>query len=155
MNRKSLISLIGAIAYVILLGILVPTLIEYFNLYTLIYDYFAQLSRGGVFFFAYLMSTFFFFPFIYSTLVKEKLSFNIDTSKKKQRNPRFYAKILFLIGLPILIWLIYGNIGYYSITDVSGGLGEFVVNGFLVCVFVLLYFCIFPAIILGLKKDRF
>ncbi|MFW9825874.1 MAG: hypothetical protein ACFFE4_23245 [Candidatus Thorarchaeota archaeon] len=155
MNKKSVILLIVAIVYVILVGILVPTLIEYFNLFPTMYSYFFQLSRVGVFFFTYLMSTFFFFPFIYSTLVKEKLSFNIDTSKKKQKNPRYYAKILFLIGLPILIWLIYWNIGYYSITDVSGGLGEFVVNGFLVCIFVLLYFCIFPAIILALKKNRY
>ena len=102
------------------------------------------------------MSTFLFFPFIYSTHVKGKLSFNVDVKGKKKKNPRFYSSILFLIGLPIMIWLILGNLVYYSITEVSGdGLGVFIKNGFLVSLIVLLYFCIFPGIVLGLKKNRY
>ncbi|MHA2036504.1 MAG: hypothetical protein ACW98X_08725 [Promethearchaeota archaeon] len=134
---------------------MVPIIISNFNLFRPIYDYFAQLSRQGVFFFLYLMSTFFFFPFMYSTLVKEKLSFNIDKNKKNRKNPRYYAYILFIIGLPILIWLIFGILGYYSITETIGGLGEFVQNGFLVCLVVLFYFCICPALILVMKKNRY
>jgi hypothetical protein len=155
MNKKQLILLIGSIIYISILGFLVPILIITFDLYGKIYDFFADLARVGVFFFLFLMTTFFFFPFIYSTLVKEKLSFNIERGRKKQKNPRFYAFILFLIGAPILIWLILGNLGYYSFTEVSGGLGDFVLNGFLVSLVVVLYFCIFPGIILGLKKNRF
>jgi len=155
MNKKQLKLLIGSVIFISTLGALIPILITSFDLYGGIYDYFAGLAHVGVFFFIYLISTFFFFPFIYSTLVKEKLSFNIVNSKKKQKNPRYYAHILFIIGLPILSWLILGNLGYYSITEVSGGLGDFVLNGFLVSLIVLLYFCIFPAIALALKKNKF
>jgi hypothetical protein len=101
------------------------------------------------------MSTFIFFPFIYSTHIKEKLSFNIDRRGKRPRNPRFYSSLLFLIGLPILIWLILGFLGYYSITEVSGGLGDIVQNGFLVSIIVLFYFIIIPGIVLGVKKNRY
>lgn len=155
MNKRQFLLLIGSIVYIIILGSIIPILIIYLNLFGAIYNYFAGVAQVGVFFFLYLLSTFFFFPFIYSTLVQEKLSFNIVSSKKKQKNPRYYASILFVIGLPIMIWLILGNIGYYSITEVIGGLGDFVLNGFLVCLVVLFYFCIFPAIILSLKKNRY
>ncbi|MHA2281590.1 MAG: hypothetical protein ACXAC5_12155 [Promethearchaeota archaeon] len=151
MNKKSLKFLIGSVIYILTLGLLIPILVSVFDLFGQIYDYFADLAYAGVFFFIYLIGTFFFFPFIYSTLVKGKLSFNIERKNKKQKNPRYYAFILFLIGLPILIWLILGNLGYYSIKEVSGGLGEFALNGFLVSLIVLLYFCICPALILGLK----
>ncbi|MHA1930979.1 MAG: hypothetical protein ACW96X_00470 [Promethearchaeota archaeon] len=78
----------------------------------------------------------------------------MSIKKKKQKNPRYYASILFLIGLPIMVWLYLGFLGYYSVTEVSGGLGDFVQNGFLVCLILLFYFCICPAIVLGLKKNR-
>ncbi len=154
-NKKQLKLLLGSFIYILILGFLIPYLISSFGFFDEIYNYFSRLAQIGVFFFLYLMGTFFFFPFMYSTLVKEKLSFNIVNSKKQKKNPRYYASILFLIGLPIMIWLILGNLGYYSITEVSGGLGDFVRNGFLVSLFVLLYFCIFPAITLGLKKNRY
>lgn len=55
-----------------------------------------------------------------------------------------------------MIWLILGNLVYYSITEASGdGLGVFIKNGFLVSLIVLLYYCIFPGIVLGLKKNRY
>ncbi len=155
MNKKHFLLLIVAIIYVAFLGSIVPIIISYFNLFGPIYDYFARLAGQGFFFFLYLMSTFFFFPFMYSTLVKERLSFNIDKSKKRRKNPRYYAVILFLIGIPIFIWLILGVLGYYSITEVVGGLGEFVQNGFLVSLVILFYFFICPGIILSLKKNRY
>lgn len=155
MIKKQFKLLIGSIIYISTLGFLIPFLISKFDLFGEIYDFFGRLASAGFFFFLFLMSTFFFFPFIYATMVKEKLSFNIERSKKKQKNPRFYASILIVIGLPIMIWLILGNLGYYSITEVSGGLGNFIHNGFLVSFIVLQYFCILPAIILGLKKNRF
>ena len=154
MNKRQIILLIVGIAYVIILGSIVPILIINLNLYGQIYNFFAGLARDGFFFLIYLMSTFLFFPFIYATHVKEKLSFNVDSKRKKKKNPRFYSSILFLIGLPIMIWLILGYLGYYSITEVSGGLGDIVLNGFLVSLIVLLYIIIFPAIVLGLKKNR-
>jgi len=155
MNKRQIILLIVGIAYVIILGSIVPVIIINLNLYGQIYNFFAGLARDGLFFFLYLISTFFFFPFIYSTHVKGKLSFNVDVKGKKKKNPRFYSSILFLIGLPIMIWLILGNFGYYSITEVSGGLGDFILNGFLVSLIVLSYIIIIPAIVLGLKKNRF
>jgi len=155
MNKRQLLLLIGGIAYVIIFGSIVPILIINLNLYGLIYNFFAGLARDGFFFLVYLISTFIFFPFIFATFEKGKLSFNIEDKKKKERNPRFYSYLLLLIGLPIMIWLILGFLGYYSITEVSGGLGDFVLNGFLVSLIVLFYFCILPAIVLGLKKNRF
>lgn len=155
MNKRQIILLIVGIAYVIILGSIVPVIIINLNLYGQIYNFFAGLAQDGLFFFLFLISTFLFFPFIYSTHVKGKLSFNVDVKGKKKKNPRFYSSILFLIGLPIMIWLIHGILGYYSITEVSGGLGDLVLNGFLVSLIVILYFLIFPAIVLGLKKNRF
>lgn len=155
MNKRQLLLLIGGIAYVIILGSIVPILIINLNLYGLIYNFFAGLARDGFFFLVYLISTFIFFPFIFATFEKGKLSFNVEDKKKKQKNPRFYSSLLFLIGLPIMIWLILGFLGYYSITEVSGGLGDFILNGFLVSLIVLFYFVILPAIVLGLKKNRF
>ncbi|MHA2180285.1 MAG: hypothetical protein ACXAAH_02545 [Promethearchaeota archaeon] len=153
MNKRQIILLFGTIAYVVILGSIIPIVIINLNLFGAIYDYFAELANVGVFFFLWIISTFFFFPFSYSTLVKGKLSLNVDVSKKRQKNPRYYALILLIIGSPIMVWLILGYLGYYSVTLVSGGLGDFVLNGFLVCIILLLYFCIFPAIILGLKKN--
>ena len=155
MNRRQVLLLVASIAYVVLLSSIVPILISFFNLFEFIYDYFAELAGAGVFFVIYLMGTFFFFPFIYSTLIREKLSINIDKVNKKERNPRYYATILFLIGFPIMVWLILGNLEYYSITDNRGGLGIFILNGFLVCLITVFYFCIAPAIVLGLKKNRY
>jgi len=155
MNKRQLILLIVGIVYVIILGSIVPILIINLNLFGPIYIFFDRLARDGFFFLIFLMSTFIFYPFIYATHVKEKLSFNVDSKGKKHRNPRFYSSFLFLIGLPFMIWLILGILGYYSITEVSGGLGDLVLNGFLVSLIVILYFFIFPAIVLGLKKNRF
>ena len=156
MNKKQFLVLIGSLVYVIILGSIIPIIIINLNLFGSIYNFFAELANNGVFFVLWLLTTFFFFPFIYSTIVKEKLSFNVRSSKNKQKNPRYYAIILLLIGLHIMIWLIFGNLVYYSITEVSGdGLGVFIKNGFLVCLIVLLYFCIFPGIVLGLKKNRY
>jgi hypothetical protein len=154
MNKRQSILLIGSIAYVIALSSIIPILIIQLNLFGSIYDYFAGLARDGLFFLLFLISTFLFFPFIYATSIKGKLSFNVDASKKnsKSRNPRYPATILLMIGLPIIVWLILGNLGYYSVTEVSGGMGDFIQNGFLVCLIILLYFCIIPGLILGLKK---
>lgn len=154
MNRRQVLLFVPSIAYVVVLSAIVPILVSYFNLFGLIYNYFAELAGDGVFFVIYLLGTVFFFPFIYSTHVREKLSINLDKAKKAKRKPRYYATILFLIGLPIMVWLILGNLGYYSITDNIGGLGVFIQNGFLVSLITLTYFCIAPAIVLGLKKNR-
>lgn len=155
MNRKQALLLVVSITFVVILSAIVPILISYFNLFGLIYNYFYELAGDGVFFVIYLLGTFLFFPFIYSTSVRGKLSINIDKAKRAKRNPRYYATILSLIGLPILVWLTLGNLGYYSIRDNSGGLGDFILNGFLVCLIFLSYYCIAPAIILGLKKNRY
>ena len=154
MNKRQIILLIVGIAYVIILGSIVPVIIINLNLYGQIYNFFAGLAQDGFFFLIFLFSTFLFFPFIYSTHVKGKLSFNVDVKGKKKKNPRFYSSILFLIGLPIMIWLILGTLGYYSITEPSGGLGDFILNGFLVSLIVLFYIIIIPGIVLGLKKNR-
>ncbi|MHA1988068.1 MAG: hypothetical protein ACW98D_15645 [Promethearchaeota archaeon] len=155
MNKRQIILLIVGIAYVIILGSIVPIMIINLNLFGQIYNIFAGLAQDGFFFLIFLVSTFLFFPFIYSTHVKGKLSFNVDFKGKVKRNPRFYSSILFLIGLPIMIWLIFGILGFYSVTEVSGGLGHFILNGFLVSLIVLFYIVIIPAIVLGLKKNRF
>jgi len=156
MNKKQFLVLIGSLVYVIILGSIIPIIIINLNLFLSIYNFFAELARDGVFFVLWMVSTFFFFPFIYSTLVKEKLSFNVRSSKTKQKNPRYYAHILLLIGLPIMIWLILGNLGFYSITKVSGGgLTIFIKNGFFVSLLILFDFCIFPGIVLGLKKNKY
>jgi hypothetical protein len=84
MNKRQILLFFGGISYVIILGSVIPILIINLNLFGSIYDYFAVLARDGLFFLLYLISTFFFFPFIYSTLVKGKLSFNVDVNKKKK-----------------------------------------------------------------------
>ncbi|KKK41977.1 hypothetical protein LCGC14_0827760 [marine sediment metagenome] len=143
--------------YFSIIGIIVPFLVIEFRFYLSVYTLFEEWASRGFFFSIYLISTFFFFPFIYSTLVKERLSFNINIKKrdKKRMNPRQFGIILFVIGIPLMIWFLLGLVGYYSITEVNGGLGQLVQNGFLVLLIVLMYFCIFPAIILSLKKNKF
>ncbi|MFX0027938.1 MAG: hypothetical protein ACFE8B_01910 [Candidatus Hermodarchaeota archaeon] len=118
------------------------------------YDIFESAANAGVFFICYIMANLLFFPFIYSTVLQEKPSHNIKLSNKKLRQPRSYAYILFVISTPLVIWLIIGNIVYYSITEFGGGLGEFARNGFLTLCLLLFFFCIFPAIILSLKKNK-
>jgi hypothetical protein len=151
MNKKNIFLLIIAATYICTLGFLVPYIIIIFNLP--LYDFIEDLSAMGVLFFLCLISTFVFVPFIYSTLVKERLSFNINKANKNGKSPRYYARILFLIGIPVMIWLIIGNLRFYSTTVFVGGMALFVHNGFLVLVILIMYFCIIPAIVLGLKKN--
>jgi hypothetical protein len=152
--KKKVISIIVTVIYFFFMGIILPYLLIFFDLSQAIYDWNDEMGLKGVFFFFFLMSGFFFFPFIYSTLMEEKLSLSIKKSKNEVKNPRYYSTVLFIIGIPIMIWLIIGMVGYYSVSEFSGGLGEFVFNGFLVMLVMLIYFCIIPAIILSLKKGR-
>ena len=149
--------LVPILIYFSITGILGPFLVIEFRFYISVYPLFDDMASRGFFFSSYLISTFFFFPFIYSTLVKESLSFNINIQKrnKKRMNPRQLGIILFVIGIPLMIWFLFGLVGYYSITEINGGLGQLVQNGFLVLLIILMYFCIFPAIILSLKKNKF
>lgn len=141
--------------YFCITGLILPFLVIEFRFYISVYLLFEEMALNGVFFFLYVISTFIFFPFIYSTLIKEKLSFNIKKQDKQRMNPRQTGIILFVIGVPLMIWCLFGLVGYYSITEVTNGLGIFVQNGFLVLLILLMYFCIFPAIILSLKKKKF
>jgi hypothetical protein len=151
-HKKLLLIGIFGILSISLIGIIIPLAVINLNLQNVIYAQFLRWSSVGVFFFLYIIGTLFFFPFIYSTLTKAKLSLSVRNIKKKGGNPRFTSAILFLFGLPVIFWLIMGNIGYYAIYGFSGGLGELAVNGFLVCIILVMYFCIIPALILGLKK---
>jgi len=153
-NKKKTILVISAIFYISIMGFVLPFMLIVLDLYHTVYDLNEEIASVGVFFFLYLMGTFFFFPFIYSTLIEEKLSISIRNKRKNAKNPRYYASILFIIGIPIMIWLIIGTIGHYSISEFSGGLGELVFNGFLVMLIMLMYFCIIPALILSLKKGK-
>ena len=153
-NRKKVNLVIFAILYISIIGIIVPFMLIALDLYYLVNDWVERTAIKGVFFFFWLIGTFFFFPFMYSTLIEEKLSMSIRNKRKEAKNPRYYASILFIIGIPIMIWLLIGTIGYYSISEFSGGLGELVFNGYLVMLIMLLYFCIFPALILSLKKGK-
>ena len=153
-NRKKVNLVIFAILYVSIIGIIVPFMLIALDLYHSVYDFNEKMGFKGVFFFIYLIGTFFFFPFIYSTLKEEKLSFSIGRSRKKAKNPRYYGLILLIIGIPIMIWLIIGMAKYYSISEFSGGLGELVFDGFLVMLIMLMYFCIFPAFILSFKTGK-
>jgi hypothetical protein len=153
-DKKKGILVIIAIFYIFIISFLIPYMLFVFDLHRSIYDFNENMASRGVFFFLYIVSTIIFFPFIYSTLTKQKLSLNIRNTKKKAKNPRYYASILFIIGIPIMIWLIIGMFGYYSMSEFKGGLGEFAYNGFLVILFMLLYFCIIPALVLCLKKGK-
>ena len=152
--KKKVILIIFTLIYFLFMGIVFPYLLIYFDLSQAIYDWNDKMALKGVFFFFFLMSGFFFFPFIYSTLMEEKLSLSIKKRKKETKNPRYYSSVLFIIGIPIMIWLIIAIVGYYTVSEFSGGFGEFVFNGFLVMLIMLIYFCIIPAIILSLKKGR-
>jgi len=153
-NIKKAILVISAIFYVSIIGFVLPYMIIVLDLYHSVYDSIEDMASVGIFFFSYLISTFIFFPFIYSTITKEKLSLSLRNQGKKAKNPRYYASILFIIGIPIMIWLIIGACGYYSISEFSYGLGELVLNGFLVMSIMLMYFCIIPALILSLKRGK-
>jgi len=153
-NKKKSILVISAIFYVSIIGFILPYMLIVLDLYYSVYDLNEKMASVGVFFFFYLMGTFLFFPFIYSTLIEEKLSLSIRNHRKEAKNPRYYAYILFIIGIPIMIWLIIGIRGYYSMSEFSGGLGELVHNGFLVMLIMLMYFCIIPALILSLKRNK-
>ena len=153
-NKKKATLVIIAIFYVSLIGFVIPYMLIVLDLYHSVYDLNEDMAYSGVFFFFYLMGTFLFFPFIYSILVKEKLSLSVRKSRKKAKNPRYYGSILLIIGIPIMILLIIGMLGYYSMSEFGGGLGEFVYNGFLVMLIMLIYFCIIPALILGSKKSN-
>jgi len=152
--KKKVILIIFTLIYFLFMGIVFPYLLIYFDLNQAIYDWNDKMALKGVFFFFFLMSGFFFFPFTYSTLMEEKLSLSIKKRKKETKNPRYYSSVLFIIGIPIMIWLIIAIVGYYTVSEFSGGFGEFVFNGFLVMLIMLIYFCIIPAIILSLKKGR-
>lgn len=153
-NIKKAILVISAIFYVSIIGFVLPYMIIVLDLYHSVYDSIEDMASVGIFFFSYLIGTFIFFPFIYSTITKEKLSLSLRNQGKKAKNPRYYASILFIIGIPIMIWLIIGACGYYSISEFSYGLGELVLNGFLVMSIMLMYFCIIPALILSLKRGK-
>ncbi|MBY8991433.1 MAG: hypothetical protein KGD58_11820 [Candidatus Lokiarchaeota archaeon] len=112
------------------------------------------MSDAGSFFLIYIVSTILFFPFIYSTLVKEKLSLSVRNINKRGKNPRYYAIVLYIIGIPIMFWLIVGLMGYYKMYDHTPGLGELANNGFLVLLLILMYFCIIPALLLSAKKNK-
>ncbi|MHA2008070.1 MAG: hypothetical protein ACXABO_12665 [Promethearchaeota archaeon] len=148
MKKKNIFLLIGEIIYFCALGFLVPHLLTIFNLVIPIYIVFEDLAGGGFFFFLYLMGTIVFFPFIYSTLSKGRLSFNIKKTIKNGKASCYQGLILFMIGIPIMIWLTLANLGYYSIITFTGGLAILVYNGFLVLIILLMYFCIIPAFIL-------
>ena len=152
-NKKKAI-LVSVIFYISIIGFVIPYMLIVLDLYHFVIDWVEDMAIKGVFFFFWLIGTFFFFPLIYSTLVEEKLSISIRNKRKEAKNPRYYASILFIIGIPIMIWLIIGTIGNYSISEFSGGLGELVFNGFLVMLIMLMYFCIIPALILSLKKGK-
>jgi hypothetical protein len=62
---------------------------------------------------------------------------------------------MFVLGIPLVLLSILGNVGYYSIAEFHGGLGELAYNGFLVLFFILLYFFIFPALVLTTRKVNF
>ena len=147
--------IVPILIYFSIAGFAVPFIVIKFGFYDSVYALLEELASKGFFFFLYLMSNFFFFPFIYSTLIKGRLSFNISKQSKKRKNQRRIALILFVFGIPLIIWCLFGLVGYYSITEFSGGMGQLVHNGFLVLIIILMYFCLFPAIILGLKKNRF
>jgi len=153
-NKKKAILVISAIFYVSIISFLVPYMLIAFDQYNLVYDLHEEMASTGVFFFLYVVGTFFFFPFIYSTITKEKLSLSLRNTSKKAKNPRYYASILFIIGIPIMIWLTIGTVGYYSLREFTGGLGELVCNGFIVMLIMLMYFCIIPALVLGFKKSK-
>lgn len=153
MNKKIVILLIGATTYICVLGFLVPFIFIILNLNIPMYASFEKLASMGFFFFLYLIATMIFFPFIYSTLVQERLSFSINKTNKNGKSPRYYSRILFMIGIPIMIWLILGNLGYYSTTEFVGGLALLIHNGFIVLIIILMYFCIIPAIVLSFKKS--
>ena len=153
-NRNKAILVISAIFYVSIIGIILPYMLIVLDLYHSVYDLNEEMASVGVFFFFWIIGNFFFFPLIYSTLIKEKLSISIRNKRKEAKNPRYYASILLIIGIPIMIWLIIGSVKYYSISEFSGGLGELVFNGFLVMSIILMYFCIIPALFLSLKKDK-
>jgi len=153
-NKKKAILGISAIFYVSIMSFLVPYMLIAFDQYNQVYDIHEDLASAGVFFFLYIMGTFFFFPFIFSTITKEKLSLSTRNSRKEAKNPRYYASILFIIGIPIMIWLIIGFVGYYSLSEFNGGLGELVQNGFITLLIILMYFCIIPALLLAFKKSK-
>ena len=152
LNKKKTIFLVLSIVYLTIVGVFLPIILVLFDLYKLIFEIFADMASIGVFFFLFLLSTIFFFPFIYSTLVKERLSFNIRDSKKEAKNPRFLGLILFVIGIPLLVLILIGIVAYYSLGEFQGGFGELANNGFLVLLIMDLYFGIFPAFILSFKK---
>jgi len=154
LSKKKIILLIFSIFYISLVGFILPLVFISFDLNQSIYSYFEEVSDAGSFFLIYIVSTICFFPFIYSTLVKEKLSLSVRNINKRGKNPRYYAMILYIIGIPIMFWLIVGLMGYYKMYDHTPGLGELANNGFLVLLLVLMYFCIIPALLLSAKKNK-
>jgi len=154
LDKKNVILMIFITAYISFMGLILPLLFIRFDLSQSVYSFFEDLKRDGLFFLLYIISTILFFPFIYSTLVKEKLSLSIRRVNKKGKNPRYYSILLFVIGIPIMCWLIAGCIGYNKIYGHTPGLGELVNNGFLVLLLVLLYFCLIPAFLLAAKKGK-
>ena len=154
LDKKKVILLTCAILYISLVVFILPLVFISFDLNQSIFKDFEDFADEGSFFLIYIVSTILFFPFIYSTLVKEKLSLSVRNINKKGKNPRYYAVILFIIGIPIMFWLIVGLVGYNLMYDHTPGLGEFVNNGFLVLFFVVIYFCIAPTLLLSFKKNK-
>ncbi|KKM08277.1 hypothetical protein LCGC14_1725480 [marine sediment metagenome] len=155
MVKKVFRFIVPLLIYFSITGFVIPFIVIKFGFYYGMYALFEDLGTTGLFFAIYLVSTFFFFPFIYSTLIKERLSLNIRNQDKKRKNPRQLAVILFIIGIPLMIWFLFGLVGHYSITEFQGGMGQLVQNGFLVLIIILIYFCIIPGIVLSLKKNKF
>ncbi|MFX1325422.1 MAG: hypothetical protein ACFE8N_10725 [Promethearchaeota archaeon] len=153
-NKKKLGYLIIGCLYITVIGFIVPYLIINFRIHSLIFDYFSDVASDGMFFLLFVASTILFYPFIYSTITKGKLSLSIRNIKKKGRNPRNSAIILLVFGIPIMIWLIVGSHWYFTSTEFEGGFGIFAKNGFLVLLIIVIYFCVAPGIVLSLKKKK-
>ena len=109
MQRSKSIWII-ALCYISIIGFIIPFMIIALNWYQVMYDIFERMATVGVFFTLYLISTLLFFPFIYSTLLQEKRSYEGKKSKKRIKQPRLYGYLLFIISIPLVIWLIVGNI---------------------------------------------
>ena len=103
-NRKKLGLMSIGILYIFVMGFIFPYLIINHRIHHNIYNYFSDVASEGIFFLLFVVSTIFFFPFIYSTITKEKLSLSVRNIKKKGRNPRNSAIILLVIGGPIMVW---------------------------------------------------
>lgn len=123
------------------------------DFFHLIYNFFAEIAKIGIFFFIYLMILLFVLPGTYFNLiVHKKNSEIIETQKKDTRKNRNLCILLLAIGIPLMIWAIIGFVRYYIITDYFGGLGEVALNGFLVLLLGCILLLIIPGLILGIRR---